>query len=47
MIGRTPETIEVVRPMQNGVIADYVVTEAMLKHFIGRAAGRFNMFKPR
>jgi rod shape-determining protein MreB len=46
MIGRTPETIEVVRPMQNGVIADYVVTEAMLKHFIGRAAGRFNLFKP-
>jgi rod shape-determining protein MreB and related proteins len=46
MIGRTPETIEVVRPMQNGVIADYVVTEAMLKHFIGRAAGRFNIMKP-
>jgi rod shape-determining protein MreB len=46
MIGRTPETIEVVRPMQNGVIADYVVTEAMLKHFIGRATGRFNMMKP-
>src|SRR6476469_6525809 len=46
MIGRHPETIEVVRPMQNGVIADYVVTEAMLKHFIGRAAGRFNLFKP-
>ena len=46
MIGRTPENIEVIRPMQNGVIADYVVTEAMLKHFIGRATGRFNMFKP-
>jgi rod shape-determining protein MreB len=46
MIGRHPETIEVVRPMKNGVIADYVVTEAMLKHFIGRAAGRFNLFKP-
>ncbi len=46
MIGRHPETIEVIRPMQNGVIADYVVTEAMLKHFIGRAAGRFNLFKP-
>jgi len=46
MIGRTPETIEVIRPMQNGVIADYVVTEAMLKHFIGRAAGHFNLMKP-
>ena len=46
MIGRTPESIEVVRPMQNGVIADYVVTEAMIKHLIGRATGRFNMFKP-
>lgn len=46
MIGRTPETIEVVRPMQNGVIADYVVTEAMLKYFIGKAVGRFNVFKP-
>ena len=32
MLGRTPDTIEVVRPMQNGVIADYVVTEAMIKH---------------
>jgi rod shape-determining protein MreB len=46
MIGRTPESIEVVRPMHNGVIADYVVTEAMIKHLIGRATGRFNMFKP-
>jgi len=46
MIGRTPESIEIVRPMQNGVIADYVVTEAMIKHLIGRATGRFNMFKP-
>src|SRR6476659_233992 len=46
MIVRTPESIEVVRPMQNGVIADYVVTEAMIKHLIGRATGRFNIFKP-
>jgi rod shape-determining protein MreB and related proteins len=46
MIGRTPESIEIVRPMQNGVIADYVVTEAMIKHLIGRATGRFNLFKP-
>ena len=34
MLGRTPETIEVARPMRDGVIADYVVTEAMLRYFI-------------
>src|SRR5512136_2160434 len=34
MIGRTPESIEVARPMRDGVIADYVVTEAMLRYFI-------------
>jgi rod shape-determining protein MreB and related proteins len=38
MMGRTPETVEVIRPMRDGVIADYVVTEAMLKYFIGRAS---------
>jgi rod shape-determining protein MreB len=46
MLGREPESIEVVRPMRNGVIADYVVTEAMLKHFIGRATGHFRLSKP-
>lgn len=46
MLGREPESIEVVRPMRNGVIADYVVTEAMLKHFINRATGRFRFSKP-
>ncbi|MDQ3855580.1 MAG: rod shape-determining protein [Chloroflexota bacterium] len=46
MLGRTPETIEVVRPMRNGVIADYVITEQMLRHFIGRAAGRFSLGGP-
>ncbi|NTU81079.1 MAG: Hsp70 family protein, partial [Chloroflexales bacterium] len=46
MLGREPESIEVVRPMRNGVIADYQVTEAMLKYFIGRAAGRFRFAKP-
>lgn len=46
MLGREPESIEVVRPMRNGVIADYVVTEAMLKYFINRAAGRFRVQKP-
>ncbi len=46
MLGREPESVEVVRPMQNGVIADYVVTEAMLKYFINRAVGRFRASKP-
>jgi len=39
MIGREPESIEVIRPMRNGVIADYEITEAMLRHFIKRANG--------
>lgn len=46
MLGRTPETIEVSRPMRDGVIADYVVTEAMLRYFIGKVCGRFRLFKP-
>mgnify|MGYP005838993067 CR=1 FL=1 len=41
MLGRTPDTIEVARPMRDGVIADYVVTEAMLRYFIGRLCSRF------
>jgi rod shape-determining protein MreB and related proteins len=47
MMGRTPDTVEVVRPLQNGVISDYLVTEALLKAFIARALGRFSMFKPK
>jgi rod shape-determining protein MreB len=39
MIGRTPENISAIRPMKDGVIADYVITEAMLRYFI-RKAGR-------
>jgi rod shape-determining protein MreB len=46
MLGREPESVEVVRPMRNGVIADYVVTEAMMKYFIDRAGGRFRASKP-
>jgi len=46
MLGRTPETIEVARPLRDGVIADYVVTEAMLRYFIEKVAGRWRMFKP-
>src|SRR5512136_230406 len=46
MYGRTPDVIEVLRPMRDGVIADYMVTEAMLRYFIGKAIGR-TVFKPR
>lgn len=46
MLGRTPEAIEVARPMRDGVIADYVVTEAMLRYFISKVCGRFPFFKP-
>jgi rod shape-determining protein MreB len=40
MMERTSENVEVMRPMRDGVIADYVVTEAMLRYFIERAVGR-------
>lgn len=46
MIGKTPESIRVYRPMKDGVIADYRITEAMLRYFIIKALGRFNLFKP-
>ncbi len=46
MLGRTPETIEVARPLRDGVIADYMVTEAMLRYFIEKVTGRLRMFKP-
>lgn len=46
MVGRTPEEIIAYRPMKDGVIADYRVTEAMLRYFISKALGRFNLFKP-
>jgi rod shape-determining protein MreB and related proteins len=46
MIGRTPDGIIAYRPMKDGVIADYRVTEAMLRYFIDRALGRFSLFKP-
>ncbi|HLP86639.1 MAG TPA: rod shape-determining protein [Candidatus Paceibacterota bacterium] len=46
MIGKTPENIIVYRPMKDGVIADYRVTEAMLRYFISKSLGKFNLFKP-
>lgn len=46
MIGRTPESIIAYRPLKDGVIADYRVTQAMLRYFIGKALGRFQIWKP-
>lgn len=46
MIGKTPENIIVYRPMKDGVIADYRVTEAMLRYFITKALGKYNLIKP-
>ncbi len=46
MLGRTPETIVARRPMKDGVIADYRVTEAMLRYFINKALGNIRFFRP-
>ncbi len=46
MIGKTPENIIAYKPMRDGVIADYRVTEAMLRYFINKALGKWNVFKP-
>lgn len=46
MLGRTPETIVASRPMKDGVIADYRVTEAMLRYFINKALGNVRLFRP-
>jgi rod shape-determining protein MreB len=47
MLGRTPDNIRAIRPMKDGVIADFEVTEAMLKHFIFRIHRRRHLVKPR
>jgi len=47
MLGRTPGNIVAIRPMKEGVIADYDVTEKMLRYFIGRAMQKRFFFKPR
>lgn len=46
MLGKTPDSIVVYRPMQDGAIADYHVTLSMLKYFITKALGRNSFFKP-
>ena len=47
MIGRTPGNITAVRPLRQGVVSDYIVTEKMLKYFISKAMGRRTLRKPR
>lgn len=47
MIGRTPGNIVAIRPLKDGVIADYQVTETMLKYFINKVCGSRRIFKPR
>lgn len=46
MLGRTPGNIIATKPLKDGVIADYVITEAMLKFFIDRVCGASRLFKP-
>ena len=47
MIGRTPGNITAIRPIRQGVISDYMITEKMLKYFIQKAMGRKSFRKPR
>jgi len=46
MIGRTPDTIIAVRPLKDGVIADYRATEAMIRYFINKTLGGIRLFRP-
>jgi rod shape-determining protein MreB len=46
MIGRTPDTIKVYRPLKDGVIADFRVTQAMIRYFIVKVVGKFRFLKP-
>ncbi|OHA83862.1 MAG: rod shape-determining protein [Candidatus Yonathbacteria bacterium RIFCSPLOWO2_01_FULL_47_33b] len=46
MIGRTPDNIIAYRPMKDGVIADYRVTEAMIRYYMSKALGKWNIWKP-
>ena len=46
MMGRSPESISIVRPMRDGVIADYVVVEAMLRYYLHQITGRLNLVRP-
>jgi len=47
MVGRVPDTIEVARPLKNGVIADYEITQTLLSYLLQRASGSLRFFRPR
>lgn len=47
MVGRVPESIEVARPLKNGVIADYEITETLLSYLLQRVSGSMRIFRPR
>lgn len=47
MYGKVPESIEVARPLRNGVIADYEITETLLAYLLQRASGSMRIFRPR
>jgi rod shape-determining protein MreB len=46
MLGKTPDNIVASRPVKNGVIADYRVTEAMIRYFVEKVSGKIRLFKP-
>lgn len=46
MIGRTPDTIQAQQPLRDGVIADYRITQAMIRHYINKVAGGFRLTRP-
>lgn len=46
MMGRTPETIRIYRPLRDGVIADFRITQAMIRYFIEKTSGHFRFLKP-
>jgi rod shape-determining protein MreB len=46
MIGKTPDDIKIYRPLKDGVIADFVVTQAMIKYFLKKVLGNFRIFRP-
>ena len=45
MFGRTPDDIKSYRPLKDGVIAEYYITQSMLKYFISKSVGAFNIFQ--
>jgi rod shape-determining protein MreB and related proteins len=46
MVGRTPDDIVTYKPLKDGVIAEYYITQSMLKYFISKSIGSFNIFRP-